>query len=312
MSCLHYDLVALDCDGTLIDARRSYDEAIIQTVEIITAEFKGGQTKRNKGWKKAVMALRRTGYFNNDWDTACALTLLLIEAGCSEATLLKRITEFGVYGKGIHDIIEFEGRQMKNRQETYAAALEHMGYPGKPPVSRLASVFDAIYYGTDLYTLIYGAEPPLMCEGLLRREKVLVDAFFLRELTEAVGRRPILITGRPRKAAEMALGKLLNLFDLSASTFTADIGTKFEKPSPSGLLRASEITGARHVLYAGDSMEDLLMAENAARQGLTVDFVAVTGSTIGGSRNNSLFLKCGAIAAVRHVSEITQYIRGLD
>jgi phosphoglycolate phosphatase-like HAD superfamily hydrolase len=61
-----------DCDGVLIDIRRSYDVAISRTVgyllgKLFYRDFSPIATRR------IIYRFRQSGGFNNDWDTACAI-----------------------------------------------------------------------------------------------------------------------------------------------------------------------------------------------------------------------------------------------
>src|SRR5438445_1893531 len=74
------DAVAFDCDGVLIDARRSYDATIIAVVEMLVKELTGLRLRIAKVAPILIAAIRRTGGFNSDWDTTYALTLISVVA----------------------------------------------------------------------------------------------------------------------------------------------------------------------------------------------------------------------------------------
>src|SRR6266851_3113575 len=74
------DAVAFDCDGVLIDARRSYDATIVAVVEMMVKELTGARLRIAKVAPKLIAVIRRTGGFNSDWDTTYALTLVSVIA----------------------------------------------------------------------------------------------------------------------------------------------------------------------------------------------------------------------------------------
>src|SRR6267378_1859102 len=74
------DAVAFDCDGVLIDARRSYDATIKAVVRMMVKELTGFSLRISKVAPKLIAVIRRTGGFNSDWDTTYALTLISVIA----------------------------------------------------------------------------------------------------------------------------------------------------------------------------------------------------------------------------------------
>src|SRR5438132_8035672 len=74
------DAVAFDCDGVLIDARRSYDATIKAVVELMVKELTRVRLRIAKVAPQLVAVIRRTGGFNSDWDTTYALTLISVVA----------------------------------------------------------------------------------------------------------------------------------------------------------------------------------------------------------------------------------------
>ena len=74
------DAVAFDCDGVLIDARRSYDATIRVVVETMVEETAGVRLRLAGAMPRLISTVRRTGGFNSDWDTSYALTLFSLVA----------------------------------------------------------------------------------------------------------------------------------------------------------------------------------------------------------------------------------------
>jgi len=70
--------ILFDCDGVLIDARESYDKSIVKTVSYIISEVTGCQMQEEKiVSKEQIYRFRKSGGFNNDWDTAYVILLYL-------------------------------------------------------------------------------------------------------------------------------------------------------------------------------------------------------------------------------------------
>lgn len=70
------DAVIFDCDGVLIDVRPSYDVAISRTVSYILGKLKGCNFAR-AATRRLIYEFRRSGGFNNDWDTTYVILLAM-------------------------------------------------------------------------------------------------------------------------------------------------------------------------------------------------------------------------------------------
>ena len=69
--------VLFDCDGVLIDARESYDLSIRKTVSYISREILKTPVSEDEITDKVIYGFRKSGGFNNDWDTTYVILLYL-------------------------------------------------------------------------------------------------------------------------------------------------------------------------------------------------------------------------------------------
>jgi len=69
--------VLFDCDGVLIDARESYDLSIRKTVSYISREILKTPVSEDDITDKIIYGFRKSGGFNNDWDTTYVILLYL-------------------------------------------------------------------------------------------------------------------------------------------------------------------------------------------------------------------------------------------
>ena len=74
------DAVVFDCDGVLVDARKSYDATIRVVVETMVEELTGVRLHLARVVPGLISTIRRTGGFNSDWDTSYALSLFSLVA----------------------------------------------------------------------------------------------------------------------------------------------------------------------------------------------------------------------------------------
>ena len=288
------DAVVFDCDGVLIDARRSYDETIRLVVQQMVEEATGVRLGLAKAMPKLISMMRRTGGFNSDWDTSYGLTLFSLVAlaqvnggrgakGPRAVKELRRITaRFGSAprGRGQEAVDSFLESESPSVKETLDKGRRHLGYPSTPPKGRMTTLFDELYFGPSLFKKVHGVRASTLRErGLIEKERLLVDKKALESLEEKLGRgRLAIVTGRPYLGTEHSLGKdIMGYFDRGASMFIGDADTDpslrgkydgYRKPSPKALERAREKLSSKTLLYVGDSAEDLMMVQNARREGL--------------------------------------------
>jgi phosphoglycolate phosphatase-like HAD superfamily hydrolase len=289
------DAVVFDCDGVLIDARKSYDETIRVVVETMVEDVTGVRLRLARVVPRLISTIRRTGGFNSDWDTSYALTLFsLVALGqqkegsrgpsprATEA-LVNITTGFGSAprGRGQEAVDSFLEAEFPSMQDSLERSREYLGYPEIPPEGRMTTVFDELYFGASLFEKLHGVPARnARAKGLIELEQVLVSRQTLDSLAKMLGgARLAMVTGRPYLGAEYSLGnRLMSYFDKASSMFIGDADIypglrteydRFRKPNPEALMRAKEKLSSATLLYVGDSAEDLMMVKNAKRTGLT-------------------------------------------
>jgi len=281
------DAIVFDCDGVLIDASKSYDATTIKVVDRLVQELLGTKLPWRDIGPPLILQLRRTGLFNNDWDTTYALimfTSLALSEGHASVRATARIrgivNAFCASVKDVAPAHETVNRYLQSaianssQDSTTSRVQERLGYPGSPPRSFMATVFDETYHGSRLYRQMYGTAARYYSgEGLIERERILVGRRDLDSLNAVLGKGKLAIaTGRPFLPAKHVLKSMLAYFNRKASIFLGDIDvhpelaaelSSFRKPSGQGLVHASKILSSNMLLCVGDSAEDIMMVENA-------------------------------------------------
>jgi HAD superfamily phosphatase len=320
------DAVAFDCDGVLVDARRSYDEAIRVVVETMVKDITGAKLSLARAAPGLIATIRRTGGFNSDWDTSYALTLfayVALKGKASKGAPLKKleavVARFGSASRkaGLADADAFLDAEFPSLAEGLKRSRDYLGFPGRPPRSRMANLFDELYLGRALYKESYGVASGGPKRGYIELERLLIKGETLRSLENIVGRgRLALITGRPSLGTGHTLGKaMMARFDAQASIFIGDADVnprlksdyaKFRKPSPEALVRASEKLSSKMLLYVGDSAEDLMMVKDAKAQGRLKNclFAGVYGMAPDSKDQIDFFERSGADIIVKSVNEL--------
>ena len=72
------DAVVFDCDGVLIDIRDSYNKAISKAVTYILGGLTGHAFPETFASDEIVFLFRKTGGFNNDWDTVYGILMFTL------------------------------------------------------------------------------------------------------------------------------------------------------------------------------------------------------------------------------------------
>ncbi len=72
--------VIFDCDGVLVDIRNSYNRAISKAVAFILKGLTGQPLPESLVSNDVIFLFRKTGGFNNDWDTVYGILMFLLSS----------------------------------------------------------------------------------------------------------------------------------------------------------------------------------------------------------------------------------------
>ncbi|MEM4311301.1 MAG: hypothetical protein QXX95_02820 [Nitrososphaerales archaeon] len=254
--------IVFDCDGVLIDARDSYNMAVVKTVEYIMGKLTGIRFKAKRDIIKALYLLRSSGGFNSDWDsTYCIILKLfselpesflskfnsLLQGGKKEnLNLYEKLNELS---KGLKKTIK--GEQLKealysledfkadergyksveeylfsNSNQVKSQALknlkEFLNYPDEVGFSLISTIFNDYFYGPELDERLKGLSR-FRLKRLINYERVLVNEERLKRLKQLFNGKMSLATGRSYRGTRYTLGKLMDYFNLKVSVFLEDI-----------------------------------------------------------------------------------------
>lgn len=114
------DTVVFDCDGVLIDVRGSYNRAISKTVAYILDKLTGCSFPEDLISDYAIFSFRRSGGFNNDWDSTYGLLMyLLCNLPSDLQDSLKKALESTLGCADVYERFMLVGRTMEeNKQKT--------------------------------------------------------------------------------------------------------------------------------------------------------------------------------------------------
>lgn len=296
------DSIVFDCDGVLIDVSNSYDLAIKKTVDFIINEM----TQINESGlvtTKLIEGFKASGGFNDEIDVTYALILAIVAAK-------KRNESFS---KFIIKVIENADQTGINSVEKYLNTLnvdvsdirEKLAYPGKKFQNPLSSIFDEMFYGSELYMQLYKKKPQFFDGlGLIENDIVLLNQDLVRKLHDKFDKKIAIVTGRGNLSAKHSLKDLFNEFDLNNSKFLEDEPREMAKPNPQSLISTIKGMNGNNSLYVGDSMEDYIMARKADESGISTIFCGVYGTSKDPEAKKSLFENNNADIIVKSIDLI--------
>lgn len=336
------EAIIFDCDGTLIDSIESYYLADRIVACIILEKLYGLKCSLGKDVNDVFARLEMLGGFNNDWNKTSliiqAVIMRIDEPLERVADDIAKIDDMDAYLErcmveesspdyvldGLRWVSEEASRaygsfmSLQDFEKLIDAEAERLGRLMRVrelrsilgPLTKygsglLTTLYDEVYLGLEGVRERYGVEPQYVSwKGLLDREKPLIMEDILERLSEIVPRGIAIATGRGRWETERGLGDLINYFNLEASIFVADLPNRYEKPNPWTLIECSKRLGAEKIMYVGNSLEDLLLVENARENGLDALFTGVLTNPYA----LEIFIRKGADAVIDDVNLLPRLI----
>ena len=287
------DAVVLDVDGVLVDVADSYRRAICEAIEYV---------HRRTIRRSDVQAFKDAGGFNNDWELTEAAALYVLATGEGYRASIDEFTgAIADAGGGIDAAEGVVGEAIDAR------AFQRVR--DRWDRDRLRDVFQQRYLGAELYRGLEGGEPDLADDpdvdlaGFIHDEPVILDEQVREHLRERydVG----ILTGRPAAEAEIALDRV-GLGDVPADhRFTMDDWPE-GKPHPGALTTLAERFDAEHVVFVGDTLDDVRTATNAAATDPDRHYhgVGVLTGGLTGDEGRRKFEADGAAAVIDSVNEL--------
>ncbi|MGI0066410.1 MAG: HAD family hydrolase [Nitrosotalea sp.] len=296
------DSIIFDCDGVLIDVSNSYDLAIKKTVDFVIKEM----TQVNEIGlitTKMIEGFKSSGGFNDEIDVTYALILGIVAAK-------KRNILFSDFILQIIKNADQTGIQSVEKYLDYINAdvsdiRQKLVYPNKKFHNPLSSIFDEIFYGSELYEQLYKRKPQFFHGlGLIENDIVLLNEDLVAKLHKRFDKKIAIVTGRGNLSAKYSLKDLFKEFDLNNSKFLEDEPREMAKPNPQSLMSTIRGMNATASLYVGDSMEDYIMARKADESGMPTIFCGVYGTSKDPEAKKSLFQTNNADIIVKSIDLI--------
>ena len=283
------DGIIFDCDGVLIDVSNSYDLAIKKTTDFIVKKF-AKIDESNVVNTQMIDGFKATGGFNDEVDVTYAMIISVVAA----TKLRKSFSEF------IFDVINNSDQSGITSVEKYLDILKvdlseirkKLAYPGSRYTNILSSIFDEIFYGSELFYQLYKKKPDFFDgKGLIENDIILVKKQLVDSLKKKFGKKLAIVSGRGVISAGYSLKELFEEFDLKNSKFLEDEPRELAKPNPQSLISSIKGLGSTCTLVVGDSTEDYIMAKKSDEMGNKTIFCGIYGTSKDTETKRKLFEK---------------------
>ena len=273
-----YEAIIFDIDGVLVDVRRSYNEAIIKTVQLILKESYDIKIADKFPFENLISKLRNTGGFNNDIDTAYAIILILLYCVLiNKMNIDRTLTIFDEIVEKLDDKGKDTVEKELEKMGDIRMIINKLRYPGRVDNddhadadandNMISRLFNEIFYGPVLFKKQFNKEPRYYFDKpLISNDIVIIKEETIRLLSQRFDGNLGLISGRSKVASYFTLSKLMKYFKESACVFLEDEKREFSKPNAFSLHKVFDNLALKSALYVGDSIADLLMVENFKSQ----------------------------------------------
>ncbi len=295
---LEIDSLIFDCDGVLIDIKKSYDQTIIATTKYVLENFAEISDSIDIDFK-IIDGFKSTGGFNDEVDLTYASILSLVAA----KKLKQDPTEFifsvikNSDSTGIKSVENF-----LKKHTDISEIIKKLSYPGSHSENILYQIFDQLFYGPELYSKLFKTISKFSEPGLIENDQVIFNDELSKKLQKKFGLQISMVTGRGKQSVSYSLKHLLEKFDLKNSVFLEDEARELAKPNPQSLVNSINGMNSKSCLYVGDSMEDFIMAKKATILGHNTTFCGIIGTSKNPQEKLKLFEQNNAIVVLDSIN----------
>ena len=299
--------IIFDVDGVLIDTRFSYIRAIKKTVKYIVRYCFPAHSSNFLVTNDMIFNFRQSGKFNNDVDTAYALSLTIICQPSTISDLPSFITEVAAratYG-GIRSVEDYLSAINPKQLDFIKRKLK---YPNRVTETIVSRIFDEYFYGPMLFKKRYSINAEhYFGKPLIQYDRRIITRVSIRKISNLFSGKLAIITGRSKSASKYSLGNIYSMFSQQASFYLEDEKRSLGKPNPHALRNALDVFSCKEGFYVGVSPEDLIMCKNMnCTKGFDIKFIGVYGAAVHPRRIKEYFLgqNCPVVKNVNELSNI--------
>ena len=295
---IEIDSLIFDCDGVLIDIKKSYDQTIDATTKYVLESLEKITDPIEIDFK-IIDGFKSTGGFNDEVDLTYAAILSIVAAKKLEQdqtnfifSVIKNSDSTGI--KSVEDFLK--------KQTDISEIIDKLSYPGTHKENILYQIFDQLFYGPELYSKLFNTVSKFSDVGLIENDDVIFNNELFLKLQKKFDKQISMVTGRGRESVNYSLKHLLEKFDLTNSVFLEDESRDLAKPNPQALVNCIQGMNSESCLYVGDSMEDFIMAKKASILGHKTTFCGIIGTSENPQEKLKLFEQNEAILVIDSIN----------
>lgn len=319
------ECVLLDVDGCLVDIRKSYNTAIKKTVDFTlkyvaaaltaTSATSDNFRRTNLVSDNIILKFRQTGGFNNDVDTSYAICLAELanpHRDVSSARDFLYEVASNSDENGISSVEKFLTSSTSSSTIWYLKGL--LKYPAPVGKSVIATVFDELFYGPELFKKLHGFEPKFYFgRPLIENDRLVITRRTMDLLKRKFKGNVAVVSGRSKLAAEYSLEPILDIFKQDACVFLEDERRQYAKPNPYAIVKAMKNMDAKTAIYAGDSFEDLIMVRRAEEKNhFKIVFCGIYGCSPRPPETMRQFREKGADVILQDINQLPKILNKLS
>jgi len=186
--------------------------------------------------------------------------------------------------------------------------LDYPASAGKRSV--IATVFDELFYGPELFKKLHNFEPKFYFgKPLIENDRLVITRRTMDLLARRFGGNLAVISGRSKLAAEYSLQPILDTLKQESSVFLEDERREYAKPNPYGIMKAMKSMGTKTAIYAGDSYEDLIMVRRAEEKTqLKIAFCGIYGCSSQPLETMRQFKEKGADVIIQDINQLPKIL----
>ena len=295
---IEIDSLIFDCDGVLIDIKKSYDQTIDATTKYVLESLEKITDPIEIDFK-IIDGFKSTGGFNDEVDLTYAAILSIVAEKKLEQdqtnfifSVIKNSDSTGI--KSVEDFLK--------KQTDISEIIDKLSYPGTHKENILYQIFDQLFYGPELYSKLFNIVSKFSDVGLIENDDVIFNNELFLKLQKKFDKQISMVTGRGRESVNYSLKHLLEKFDLTNSVFLEDESRDLAKPNPQALVNCIQGMNSESCLYVGDSMEDFIMAKKASILGHKTTFCGIIGTSENPQKKLKLFEQNEAILVIDSIN----------
>jgi len=286
-----FDSIIFDCDGVLVDIRKSYDFAINKTISAIMKDLFDDDVSDIVN-SKILYGLKSSGGFNDEVAVVYTVVMTLAASKKTNTPFQKLITDV-IDNSNESGIISIDNYFMKSNIDL-TEMKNKLDYNNLRKESYIHRIFNQLFYGPKLYQEIFDEQSSFSERPLIDEDDIVLDNNLMSKLKNRFKEKISTVTGRGNFAFSYSMKDFLENFDMKHSVFLEDRSMDLAKPNPNSLIESILGIDSKCSLYVGDSMEDLKMVEKCNEQGFDVSFCGIYGSSDESELKYELFRKNNA------------------